>query len=100
MFWQVATSAQEFVLRTADHPVLRCLLPKLLYPSDPFSLQSGVNPLPLSSTNLTNSPREGKSFCNQSPCPLLNTESFGKATTPSYLPKPDKLASRKLSCRF
>jgi hypothetical protein len=36
MFGQVATSAQEFVLSAADHSVLRCLLPDLLYPRDPF----------------------------------------------------------------
>ena len=84
MFGQVATSAQEFVLSAADHSVLRCLLPDLLYPRDPFSLQSGAHPLPLSSTNLTNSPREGKSFCNQRHCLRSDTESFGKATTLSY----------------
>ncbi|MDX6382090.1 MAG: hypothetical protein QOI57_3114 [Rubrobacteraceae bacterium] len=82
----MATSAQEFVLCAADHSVLRCLLPDLLYPSDPFSLQSEAHTSPLSSANLTNSPREGKSFCNQRHCLHPDTKSFGKATTLSYSP--------------
>jgi hypothetical protein len=68
----VATSAQEFVLCAADHSVLRCLLPDLFYPSDTFSLQSEAHTSPLSSATLTNSHRQGKSFC--------------KATTLSYSP--------------
>jgi hypothetical protein len=83
----VATSAQEFVLSAADHSVLRCLLPHLLYPSDPLSLQSEAHTSPLSSANLTNSPREGKAFCNQRHGLRPDTESFGKATTLSYSPK-------------
>ena len=82
----MATSAQEFVPGVADHSVLRCLLPDLLYPRDPFSLQSGAHPLPLSNTNLTNSSREGKSFCTQRHCLLPNTESLDKATTLTYSP--------------
>lgn len=83
----MATSAQEeFVLGAADHWVLRCFLPHLLYSSNSFSLQSEAHTSPLSSANLTNSPREGKSLCNQRHCLRPDTESFGKATTLSYSP--------------
>ncbi len=59
----MTTSHQEFWLCVADdHSVLRYLLPDVLYSSDPFYLQSEAHPSPLSGTNLTNSPREGKSL--------------------------------------
>jgi len=86
-FGQVATSAQEVVLCAADHSVLRCLLPDLLYPRDPFfSLQGEAHTSRLSNANLTNSPREGKSFCSQRHCLRPDTESFSKATTFNYSP--------------
>jgi len=90
-FGQVATSAQEeVVLCAADHSVLRCLLPDLLYPHDPFfSLQGEAHTSRLSNANLTNSPREGKSFCSQRHCLRPDTESFSKATTFNYSPNPN-----------
>ena len=89
-------SAQGLVLCAADYPVLRCLLPDLLYPSHPFSLQSGAHPLPLSSTNLTNSPREGKSFCTQRHCLRPDTESFARLQHSAIHPISDKSPPRKL----
>ena len=89
----MATSAQEeFVLGAADHWVRRCFLPHLLYSSNPFSLQSEAHTSPLSSANLTNSPREGKSFCIGRPVseqPFLLTATPTKRSTSLSAPPTD-----------